>query len=77
MKTMPNFAHGLNNDKILHVWGSAKFIMIYNSFSRLQGINWLNICLLMDAKGQIKSEWIYEIVNQAKIATEKFEGFLP
>ena len=28
-------------------------------------------------KGQIKSEWKYEIVNYPKIATEKFEGFLP
>ena len=28
-------------------------------------------------RGQIKSEWIYEIANWPKIATVKFEGFMP
>ena len=28
-------------------------------------------------KGQIKSEWIYEIINSPKKWTHKFEGFLP
>ena len=43
--------------------------------SYLTGYNYSN--LKLQTKGQIKSEWIYEIVNQPKIATEKFEGFLP
>ena len=50
---------------------------LFNAIQEKQSFNERGKSWTIFTRGQIKSEWIYEIIDPPKMANEKFEGFLP